>query len=91
MSSVIKRALPMQLPSNANYTRSNISHSFVHFMEVYSKSDLGRMVSLQTSSYDEGRSEAIFVFSPSAYSLEVYSKGENKRIFVCFYVQPLAS
>lgn len=36
---------------------------------------------------DEERGEAIFVFSPSAYSFEVYCKGENKRIFICFCVQ----
>lgn len=29
----------------------------------------------------------MFIFSSSAYSLEVYSKGENKRIFVCICVQ----
>ena len=43
INSVVKTALLMQLSSNAYYTRSNVSHSFVHFMKVYSNFDLWRM------------------------------------------------
>lgn len=34
---------------------------------------------------DQERGEAAFVFSPSAYSLEVHSKGQNGRSFGCFF------
>ena len=51
INSVVKTASLMQLSSNAYYTRSNVSHSFVHFMKVYSNFDLQGMDSLQTKQF----------------------------------------